>query len=396
MERAIQECSILDDSTLPMYEKYDFVDIVMNCCLDICLVALDVARKKKWLPKKFLVAQLLPEQVFIHHAFKNAFDKYPTFPFSNGEDTLRKELVLIDEAQALQTSLRDKFVDSRSARGSSGKRSLLRAVYNSSELRSRVVYAGTGISMTEASKSLRGSDTTSPRPGFISPFSMWEEDDVRKWLGRFTEDVDETVVPWLVGRARWSTVVVKHMYSGLTMHAAFKKLCTDQFGDANNGRGLLYIVRRMLSRHSNEDQDHEIRNCLVANAVKYMFYGQETTYSGENRNKIIEWGLGYSIDADYSRVNEPLVLNALFLNEMLSLHNSLSKDGIPYQRMEFPIKDGKEVGVANIFSAFVEKYLARQDVVVHSAMEWCVVFLLFPLIMEGSFLKDVYTDSSLN
>ena len=63
----------------------------------------------------------------------------------------------------------------------------------------------------------------------------------------------------------------------------FKKLCTDQFGDANNGHGLLCIVRRLLSRHSNEDQDHEIRNCLVANAVKYMFYGTERMYSGENR-----------------------------------------------------------------------------------------------------------------
>ena len=112
---------------------------------------------------------------------------------------------------------------------------------------------------------------------------MWEEDDVRKWLGRFTDDVDETVVPWLVGRARWSTMVVKHIYSGLTMHAAFKKLCTDQFGDANNGRGLLCIVSRLLSRHSKRGQDHEIRNCLVANAVKYMFYGTERMYSGENR-----------------------------------------------------------------------------------------------------------------
>ena len=195
---------------------------------------------------------------------------------------------------------------------------------------------------------------------------------MRLWLGRYVDKVDESVVPWLVGRARWSTLVLRRMYeSWCTMQEAFAQMCEKQFQDTDTGekdgeRGLLRLLKSLFDCEIPGDSSFELRNRLVENALKWMFFGEVTKYR-EERNVVIECGLGCFDDKnEVATVDEPLVISALFLHEVFKLQKE---------------DKSQSLGVEGVFKALATKYLAGQDLVT-SAMEWCAVLLMYPRLQE--------------
>ena len=196
----------------------------------------------------------------------------------------------------------------------------------------------------------------------LPEFKMWRKEDVLSWFSRYVVEMDDRVACWLVGRPRWSTVLLSIMvkHPKLSMNAAFKVMCLDQFG-ALNERGVYRVV---------EDAHNGVGNVagvmtkverstflvhLLQSVVRFVFEGTIESYSKKQAIFLVQSGLGYFVSGE-AVVKEPLVVNAMVFYQMLSY----------------------KVGVAESFYKFSAEYLRGVPEGRPLAWEWCVVCSMFP------------------